>query len=68
MKANLLLDIEIPDYALVLARARAWEKEHKYKYDLQKDLITDYLMSDVNIGYFVDSSMLFDEKNNIIED
>ena len=59
-EAVLTIEIHIPDYELVLARARLWEKEYSYKYDDDEldQLITDYLMSDINKGYSVMDSDL----------
>ena len=66
MKANLTIDIAIPNYELILARAKVWEKENKFKYKDPADLITDYLMSAVNKGYMITDKTLSDEQNYII--
>ena len=60
MRAYLSIEISIPDYELVLARAKLWEQEHKYKYseDEVDALLSDYLMSDINIGYSITNRYL----------
>lgn len=61
IRATLSIELEMPDYEKVLLRAKEWMIKHKYKYseDETCSLITDYLMSDVNIGYSIMNQELF---------
>ena len=61
IRATLNIELEIPDYEKVLLRAKEWMIKHKYKYseDETCSLITDYLMSDVNIGYGIINQELY---------
>ena len=61
IRATLNIELEIPDYEKVLLRAKEWMIKHKYKYteDETCSLITDYLMSDINIGYGIINQELY---------
>jgi hypothetical protein len=61
-KAFITIELEIPDYELIRARAILWEKANDYNYKDDTDqLVVDYLMSNVNTGYSIKQINIVEE-------